>query len=112
MDYISMPAGFLGEQNYQKRKYYIIKLWEFISKKGNLFLFSLEKNTKKGNFDGLCKRTVEKYFQKRKLFGFFTEIKLPKKEILMDYVISYSNRSHKLPLQHDCYTRILDGLLK
>jgi hypothetical protein len=88
MDYISMPDGFLGEQNFQKRKYYIIKPWEIISKKGNIFNFHRKKITKKGNFDGLCKRTVGKYFQKRKLFRFFTEIKLPKKEILMDYVIT------------------------
>ena len=51
MDYISMLDGFLGEQNYQKRKYYIIRSWELISKKGY--------------FDGLCKWTVEKYFQKK-----------------------------------------------
>ena len=59
MDYISMPDGFLGEQNYQKRKYYIIRLWGFISKKG-------KKNTKKGNFDGLHKQTVELISKKRK----------------------------------------------
>ena len=29
-----------------------------------------------------------KYFQKRKLSGFFTEIKIPKMEIPMDYVIT------------------------
>ena len=31
---------------------------------------------------------MRKYFQKRKVGGFFTEKILPKKEILMDYVIT------------------------
>ena len=86
MDYISMPDGFLGEQNYQKRKYYISRPWEFISKKGNFFKFSQEKITKKGNFDGLCKQTVGIYYQKRKVSDFFTGKIFPKKEILMDYI--------------------------
>ena len=81
-----MPDGFLREQNYQKRKYYIIRLWEFISKKGNFLNFHRKKITKKGNFDGLYKRTVGIYFQKRKVSVFFTEKILPKKEILMDYI--------------------------
>jgi hypothetical protein len=37
IDYISMPDGFLGEQIFQKRKYYIIRSWEIITKKGNIF---------------------------------------------------------------------------
>ena len=50
--------------------------------------FHRKKITKNGNFDGLCKQTMRKYFQKRKLYIFFTEIKIPKIEILMDYVIT------------------------
>ena len=95
MDYISMPDGFLGEQNFQKRKYCIIRSWELITKKG-IFYFHQKKFTKKGNFDGLCKRTVGKYFQKRKVSEFFTEKICPKKEILMDYVIiSYHTQMNR-----------------
>ena len=88
--------------------------------------------SKKGNFDGLCKQTVGKYFQKKKVSEFSTEKIFPKREILMDYVIrsweniskkgyfdglcnhiiSYSNESHKLALQHGYYSGILNGLLK
>ena len=66
MDYISMPDGFFGEQNYLKRKYYIIRSWEFISKKGKIFYFHRKKITKKGNFDGLYKRLWENISKKRK----------------------------------------------
>ena len=59
MDYISMPDGFFGEQNFLKRKYYIMRLWEII--------------TKKGKFDGLHKQTVRTYFQKWKYFLFSPE---------------------------------------
>ena len=58
IDYISMPDGFFGEQNFLKRKYYIIRSWEFIYKKGY--------------FDGLHKQTVRTYFQKRKYCLIFT----------------------------------------
>ena len=44
--------------------------------------------SKNGYFDCLCKQTVRKYFQKGKVSGFFTEKIFPKKEILMDYVIT------------------------
>ena len=37
MDYISMPDGFVGEQNFLKRKYYIMRSWEIITKKGIIF---------------------------------------------------------------------------
>ena len=43
MDYISMPDGFLGERNFLKREYYIIRSWEFISKKGKIFNFYQKK---------------------------------------------------------------------
>ena len=81
MDYISMPDGFLGEQNYLKRKYYIIKSWEFISKKGKIFEFSQEKKLPKkenlmayvsGPWENISKKgksvdsSQKKYFQKRK----------------------------------------------
>ena len=42
-----------------------------------------ENISKKGNFDGLC-----------------------------NHIISYSNESHKLALQHGYYSGILNGLLK
>ena len=58
---------------------YIIRLWEFISKKGNIFYFHQKKIAKKRNFNGLYKWTMEKYFQKKKLSRFFTEIKLLKR---------------------------------
>ena len=58
MDYISMPDGFLGEQNYQKRKDFLI--------------FTRKKLPKKGNFDGLHEQTVGTNFQKRKVPRIFT----------------------------------------
>ena len=91
---------------------YISRLWENISKKGKCPGFSQEKITKKGIFDGLCKRTVRKYFQKRKLYRFFTEIKIPKMEILMDYVItSYhiqieDRKSTRLNSSHQVQSRM------
>ena len=44
---------------------YISRLWEHISKKGKSVYFSQKNITKKGNFSGLHKQTVGKYFQKR-----------------------------------------------
>ena len=72
MDYISMPNEFLGEHNYQEREYYIIRLWEFISKKGNIFNFHRKKITKKDILMNYISRPW-------KIF--------PKKEILRNYVI-------------------------
>ena len=96
MDYISMPDGFLGEQNYQKRKYYIIRLWESISKKERFFNFHRKKITKKGKFDGLHKQTVGTNFQKKKVPRIFTGKICPKEEILMVYVIiSYHTQMNR-----------------
>ena len=70
--------------------------------------------------------------QKKKVSGIFTGKICPKKEILMAYVsgpweniskkghfdglcnhiISYSNESHNLALQHGYHSGILNGLLK
>ena len=46
-------GGFFGQQNYQKRKYYIIRLWELISKKAIFRIFTGIKIPKNRNFDGI-----------------------------------------------------------
>ena len=56
-----------------------------------------------------------KYFQKRKVSGFFTEKIFPKKEILMDYVItSYHTQIDRISWLYNMITIIwiLNGLLK
>ena len=93
---------------------YISRLWENISKKGKCLGFSQEKITKKGKFDGLCKQT-EKIFPKKEALQILYRNKNTKNrnfDGLYNDIISYSNRSHKLALQHDYHIGILNGLLK
>ena len=75
---------------------YISRPWELISKKGNTFIFS-----------------PEKIYQKRKVDS--SQKQISKKENfdgLYNHIISYSNKSHRLALQHGYYGMILNGLLK
>ena len=75
---------------------YVSKPWENISKKGKTVNSPQKNISKKGNFDGLCNHIMGKYFQKRKLYGLFTEKIFLKKEILMDYVImSYDTQMNR-----------------